>query len=547
MQEGPPPLAGRPPSFDHVLGDARLRDLKPELEQFAVNAWRTPKRIFDAHPPDQRAQFRVDLRSPSQWERLPTPGAAKAGPVPTHERLGPDDCENLQDRRKPAIQLNQEPAIMVREPDATRQPTPHDNQLMSKHRVLSLKPQLRLEWRGQDGQNETEQTDHSASLGDSITASTRIRFSVHTGDLSMTILLLEEVFRTEGLPEFTFVPAPNYNEILLDIRRAGKPVILEGQSGTGKTTCVKRILTELNDQAPTEYLTARNPVHISRIESIVRDQGPGRFVIDDFHRLAQTLHAPIADVAKIFSEVGDATLLPKLIIIGINQVGSGLIQLVPDIAKRTGIHRILPGRRQDIAALIASGSERLNINIVNSDTIYDETLGDYWLTQQLCQSICAAANVTQTAETPQQITYIVADTRQRVVERLRPAYYPAVKDFCRGRRFRPSNDPYFKLLREVGQQESSIVDLNEMANSRPEVRGSINNIKERRLEILIESKPAVALHFYYNDDTKSFAIEDPALFYFIKHLDWNQLRQDCGFREQNDDCEFEVALSFAGA
>src|SRR5882672_11319709 len=26
-----------------------------------------------------------------------TPVAAKAGPMPTHERLGPDDCENLQD------------------------------------------------------------------------------------------------------------------------------------------------------------------------------------------------------------------------------------------------------------------------------------------------------------------------------------------------------------------------------------------------------------------------------------------------------------------
>ena len=44
-QENPPSLAGRPPSFDHVLGDARLRDLKPELEQFAVNAWRAPKPI----------------------------------------------------------------------------------------------------------------------------------------------------------------------------------------------------------------------------------------------------------------------------------------------------------------------------------------------------------------------------------------------------------------------------------------------------------------------------------------------------------------------
>jgi hypothetical protein len=70
---------------------------------------------------------------------------------------------------------------MVREPDATMQPAPQHNQLLSKHRVLSFKPQLRLEWRGQDGQNETEQPDHSASLGDSITASTRIRFSVHTG------------------------------------------------------------------------------------------------------------------------------------------------------------------------------------------------------------------------------------------------------------------------------------------------------------------------------------------------------------------------------
>src|SRR3979411_3017516 len=96
-QEGPPSLAGRRPAFDHVLGDARLRDLKPELEQFAVNAWRAPKRVFDAHPPDQRAQLRGDLRSPSQWARLPTPVATKTGPVPTQERLGPDDREDLQD------------------------------------------------------------------------------------------------------------------------------------------------------------------------------------------------------------------------------------------------------------------------------------------------------------------------------------------------------------------------------------------------------------------------------------------------------------------
>jgi hypothetical protein len=61
--------------------------------------------------------------------------------------------------------VDKEPSIRVRQPDATLQPAPQDNQMMSEHRVLSFTPQLRLEWRGQGGQNETEQPDHSASLG----------------------------------------------------------------------------------------------------------------------------------------------------------------------------------------------------------------------------------------------------------------------------------------------------------------------------------------------------------------------------------------------
>ena len=48
-------------SLDHVFGDARLSDLEAELEQFAMDARRTPQRILNAHPPDQRAQVRVDL------------------------------------------------------------------------------------------------------------------------------------------------------------------------------------------------------------------------------------------------------------------------------------------------------------------------------------------------------------------------------------------------------------------------------------------------------------------------------------------------------
>jgi len=37
---------------------------------------------------------------------------------------------------------------------------------MSEHRILRLKPALRLEQRGQHGQNKTDKRDHRANLAD---------------------------------------------------------------------------------------------------------------------------------------------------------------------------------------------------------------------------------------------------------------------------------------------------------------------------------------------------------------------------------------------
>ena len=74
------------------------------------------------------------------------------------ERLGTDDGENLEDRRKPTVKQDKEPAIIVCKSDAALEPAPQNDQLMPKHRVLSLKPYLRLEWSGQDGQDEAQKS-----------------------------------------------------------------------------------------------------------------------------------------------------------------------------------------------------------------------------------------------------------------------------------------------------------------------------------------------------------------------------------------------------
>jgi ABC-type sulfate/molybdate transport systems ATPase subunit len=54
-QEDAPALTGRVTFLGHVLGNGRLSHRKSKFEQFAMNARRTPKHVFNAHPSDQGA------------------------------------------------------------------------------------------------------------------------------------------------------------------------------------------------------------------------------------------------------------------------------------------------------------------------------------------------------------------------------------------------------------------------------------------------------------------------------------------------------------
>jgi hypothetical protein len=359
-------------------------------------------------------------------------------------------------------------------------------------------------------------------------------------------MLVEDVYRTEGIPEFTFVEPPNYTEILVDIRSATKPVIIEGQSGTGKTTVVKKILGNCFASNQFSYLTPRIPKDLIKIETLASGIPKGIYIIDDFHRLDNKIQTKIGNLIKISAEGNSREKYPKIIIVGINKVGSQLIYLVHDIAKRCGIHKIKPAALETTLELIGKGEEKLNIKINEREKIYEETKGDYWLTQLLCRTACIMNGITETAGQGVEFGLNILELRKNVTERLSNNYRNVVRDFCKGNRFRSTNDPYFKLLRCVSKQESSIVDLEDLPIHYPEVRGSINKIKQDRLSTLIASKEVCAQYFYYNQDTKNFAIEDPALFYYLKNIDWEEMRHYCGFKGGGKEYEWDFAISFAG-
>jgi Ni2+-binding GTPase involved in maturation of urease and hydrogenase len=364
----------------------------------------------------------------------------------------------------------------------------------------------------------------------------------------MNFRVIENIFVTEGMPDETFVEPPNFNEILVDIRHLGKPVVIEGPSGTGKTSTVKKVLERLGKGNDGVYLSARKSEDVESLQQLAMNPTKGVFIIDDFHRLSASLQAKFSDLAKIAAEEASPDKYPKLVLIGINQVGTTLIEFSPDIAKRIGIHKIEPATNAECEKLIAKGAEALNISFLNAHLIFEESQGDYWLIQTLCSTACQIKSVTETQAVKIEVVLDVAQLRTRIVNKLQNLYYESVKDFCRGRRFRPSNDPYYRILKFIATKSggSSSVDLIQLANANPEITGSINNIKDGRLTVLLKEKARAGQYFYYSKDSSRFSVEDPAVFYFLKNLDWERLRTDCGFRDHVVKPRFDIAISFAG-
>src|SRR5882757_1184071 len=86
VQKGLPGLRPPSPALRHVFGDRRLSDFDAELQQFAMDAWCTPKPVRHAHVSDQ-ADLQRNPRPTAPRARLPAPVQSEAGPVPPNDRL----------------------------------------------------------------------------------------------------------------------------------------------------------------------------------------------------------------------------------------------------------------------------------------------------------------------------------------------------------------------------------------------------------------------------------------------------------------------------
>src|ERR1700758_922723 len=112
-KEGLPALRRRPPSLGHVFCDRGLADINPEFEQFAMNPWRSPQRVGNAHLENELANFRRRLRPAAARSRSPAPIRSETGAMPTDYCLRLEDFQRVEHLGRQAIEPAKQQAIDV--------------------------------------------------------------------------------------------------------------------------------------------------------------------------------------------------------------------------------------------------------------------------------------------------------------------------------------------------------------------------------------------------------------------------------------------------
>jgi hypothetical protein len=358
---------------------------------------------------------------------------------------------------------------------------------------------------------------------------------------------VEDVFKTEGVPDITFIQPPGFANIIVDLRSPTRGVVFEGASGTGKTTAIQKGLEAAN--IPINellILSGRKETDIHIIQEMINSvKLPASYVVvDDYHRLDESLRKGVSDLLKLAADTPGA-ISGKLIIAGINEVGRQLIQASEDLVKRVSINRIRTASLENALDALDAGSKELNVSIKNLETIYDESDGDYWTMQKLCQQACINAGIYETTMNLTEVKVNIPTLRASIIELLEAAFKPTLRDFARGKRFRRTNRPYITLLECFSRLGKSTALINDdLSVAFPAHKPRLDSIKKTRLPLLIESKN-FGSKFYYDPITTMFSVEDPGLAYYIKKVDWSLLAKEFGFGT-DDNFIYDIAVSFSG-
>jgi hypothetical protein len=373
---------------------------------------------------------------------------------------------------------------------------------------------------------------------------------------------LGDVFKTVGLPPYTYIKPPYYGEVRSDVSQPGKHLLIEGPSGIGKTCVVFKAFEELGYKQNQDflYVSCRDAGAIDMIDGFLAAASNGAptgvpiLVIDDFHLLPSARRAAIGSLLKRLSDRAfESNTPPKAILIGIPTTGVSLLSDAYDLGPRLGTYVLKRVSDAEIDKLVSEGEVALEVLFEDREVLLSESAGNFWLAQYICNKVCASQEIYETQVDTRILTFDILGIRGRLMTELSQRYMPVAKTLAKGKKWRPGgNKPYLEILLALCKIPESVITFDKLLYVLPEKRKpGIKAVRTRIAEVLLDPAKQVDLRKQIAFDPESgFSIEDPLFRYFLTNLEPRRIYQELGVEaavvEQANLYSYDIGFSFAG-
>jgi hypothetical protein len=357
---------------------------------------------------------------------------------------------------------------------------------------------------------------------------------------------LEEVFKTNGVPTFTFVEPREYTDLLLNLRTPGRGLVIEGPSGIGKTTAVENAIRKLGVANSVQKLSARSPRDVEYIQLLPDMRSAGLVIVDDFHKLDASIRRALADFMKRLADEEGADT--KIVVIGINRAGENLVSFAHDLLNRLDIVRFESNPDHKVGELVEKGATAMNVDLNVAAEIVAAAQGSFYLAQMLSREVCKRAGVLERCEVKVTTTESFEAVRADVWDKLALLFRTRCERFSRGNRMKKEGRaPYLHILRWLAEGTEWTLELRDAVRTHPNMRGSVGQVVDKGyLQDLVQNDEEISAVMHYDADAEQLTVDDPQFIFFIRNIPWKSFAATVGFMALEFESRYDFGLSFAG-
>lgn len=354
---------------------------------------------------------------------------------------------------------------------------------------------------------------------------------------------LYEVFVRSNIPSVTFVEHPDFQRLKLYLQEPNRGVVLEGPSGAGKTTALRKALealglqaiddpfvntdsNTLKEQTPemTFLFNARNTKHQQKLTTL-RQWHQGMVIIDDLHYLPHNLQQ---DLVNYLKELADGVIhTKKLVLVGIPYSGQTLVNTAYDVAMRIDVLKFGTVKDELILQMIDAGEKALNILFDRKSEIAIASNGSFNIAQYLCYNLCANAGIAERQAYQRVIECDVATEVEAVVNELNKKFGDPVKYLAAMGTIKDTTG--LKLLEELSNSDDGSLSLSMLRVTKPELSHGIDLlIHNKWMEKLYQEHKDSVRFLFYNSVTHTLIIDDPQFMFYLKKISLSVLAREVG-------------------